>query len=61
MRWLLLESNYKIKYDGFDPKKPESVIGISILQEENLQQSIEIAGKVQQAFTKFTSNKNRGS
>ena len=55
-----LESNYKIKYDGFDPKKPESVIGISILQEENLQQSIEIAGKVQQAFTKFTSNKNRG-
>lgn len=55
-----LESNYKIKYDGFDPKKPESVIGISILQEENLQQSIEIAGKVQQAFTKFTPNKNRG-
>lgn len=55
-----LESNYKIKYDGFDPKKPESVIGISILQEENLQHSIEIAGKVQQAFTKFTPNKNRG-
>lgn len=55
-----LESNYKIKYDGFDPKKPESVIGISILQEETLQQSIELAGKVQKAFTKFTSNKNRG-
>lgn len=55
-----LESNYKVKYDGFDPKKPESVIGISILQEENLQQSIEIAGKVQQAFTKFTPNKSRG-
>lgn len=55
-----LESDYKIKYDGFDPNKPESVIGISIMQEENIQQSIDIAGKVQQAFTKFTPNKNRG-
>ena len=55
-----LESDYKIKYDGFDPKSPESVMGISIMQEENIQQSIDIAGKVQQAFTKFTPNKNRG-
>ena len=30
------------------------------MQEENIQQSIDIAGKVQQAFTKFTPNKNRG-
>lgn len=55
-----LESDYKIKYDGFDPKSPESVMGISIMQEENIQQSIDIAGKVQQAFTKFTPSKNRG-
>lgn len=55
-----LESDYKIKYDGFDPKSPESVMGISIMQEENIQQSIDIAGKVQQAFTKFTPNRNRG-
>ena len=55
-----LESDYKIKYDGFDPKSPESVMGISIMQEENIQQSIDIAGKVQQAFTKFTTSKNRG-
>ena len=38
-----LESDYKIKYDGFDPKSPESVMGISIMQEENIQQSIDIA------------------
>lgn len=55
-----LESDYKIKYDGYDPKSPESVIGINILQEEYLDQSIELADKVQQFFTKKTNNKNRG-
>ncbi|MQP24306.1 N-acetylmuramoyl-L-alanine amidase [Flavobacterium sp. LMO8] len=55
-----LETNYKIKYDGFDPNSPESVIGISILQEEHLDQSIELAGRVQEFFTKKTDNKNRG-
>ena len=55
-----LEADYKIKYDGYDPKSPESVIGINILQEEYLDQSIELADKVQLFFTKKTSNKNRG-
>ncbi len=55
-----LEADYKIKYDGFDPNSPESVIGISILQEEYLNQSIELAGRVQQFFTKKTDNKDRG-
>ena len=55
-----LEKDYKIKYDGFDPNSPESVIGISILQEEHLDQSIELAGRVQEFFTKKTDNKNRG-
>jgi len=55
-----LESDYKIKYDGFDPNSPESVIGISILQEEYLDQSIELAGRVQQFFAIKTSAKNRG-
>lgn len=55
-----LEADYKIKYDGYDPQSPESVIGINILQEEYLDQSIELADKVQQFFTKKTNNKNRG-
>ena len=55
-----LETDYKIKYDGFDPNSPESVIGISILQEEHLDQSIELAGRVQEFFTKKTDGKNRG-
>lgn len=55
-----LESDYKVKYDGFDPKSPESVIGINILQEEYLDQSIELADNIQSFFTKKTKNKNRG-
>lgn len=55
-----LEKNYKIKYDGFDPNKPESVMGLSIQQEENLEQSIAIASKIQEAFIKYIGNKNRG-
>ena len=55
-----LETDYKIKYDGYDPNSPESVIGISILQEEHLDQSIELAGRVQEFFKKKTDNKNRG-
>ena len=55
-----LEADYKVKYDGFDPNSPESVIGISILQEEHLDQSIELAGRVQQFFTKKTDYRNRG-
>ena len=55
-----LETDYKIKYDGFDPNSPESVIGISILQEEHLDQSIELAERVQEFFTKKTDYRNRG-
>ncbi|MFD2909064.1 N-acetylmuramoyl-L-alanine amidase [Flavobacterium ardleyense] len=55
-----LEADYKVKYDGFDPNSPESIIGISILQEEHLDQSIELAGRVQQFFTKKADYRNRG-
>jgi N-acetylmuramoyl-L-alanine amidase len=55
-----LEDNYEIKYEGFDPNSPESVIGISILQEEYRELSVELAAKVQQAFIKKSKSKNRG-
>ncbi|MBY0487121.1 MAG: N-acetylmuramoyl-L-alanine amidase, partial [Flavobacteriaceae bacterium] len=37
---ILLEDNYKETYEGFDPKKPESLLGITMMQEENLKSSI---------------------
>lgn len=49
---VLMEDNYQERYQGFDPNSAESVIGLSLLQEENLDKSLEIANLVQQNFTK---------
>ena len=49
---ITLESNYKLKYDGYDPKSPESVIGTSVMQEDNLNQSIEMAALLEKNFEK---------
>ncbi|MGJ8744701.1 N-acetylmuramoyl-L-alanine amidase family protein [Polaribacter sp.] len=48
---ILLEDNYKDKYIGFDPNSAESVIGLSLLQEENLDKSLTIASLIQTNFT----------
>ena len=57
---ILLEKDYKEKYNGFDPNKPETLIGLKILQEEYLNQSIDLAAKVQENFTKTLNRKDRG-
>ncbi len=44
---IFLEDNYEEKYVGFDPNSPESFIGLTILQEEYLDQSIMLAGLIQ--------------
>lgn len=49
---ILLEDNYKQNYD-YDPNSPESVIGLSVLQEENLDASLSFASIVQTNFTKL--------
>ena len=48
---ILLEDNYRDKYKGFDPNSAESVIGLSLLQEENLDRSLAIASLIQHSFT----------
>lgn len=47
---ILLEDNYKDKYKGFDPNSAESVIGLSLLQEENLDKSLAIASLIRNNF-----------
>lgn len=55
-----LEKDYKIKYDGYDPNSPESVIGMTVIQEEYLDQSIELAAGIQEGFEEGLGRKSRG-
>lgn len=54
-----LEKDYKQKYNGFDPNKPETMIGMQILQEEYLDNSIALAGSIQRNFIEM-GKKSRG-
>ncbi|MES2573880.1 MAG: N-acetylmuramoyl-L-alanine amidase [Bacteroidota bacterium] len=47
---ITLEKDYKQKYDGFDPNSPESMISMTIMQEEYLENSISLASKVEEGF-----------
>lgn len=44
---IFLEENYEETYAGFDPNSPESLIGLTLMQEEYLDQSIMLAGLIQ--------------
>ena len=56
---LLYEDNYKDKYVGFDPNSAESVIGLSLLQEENLDRSLAIASLIQTNFASKLKREDR--
>lgn len=47
------EKDYKQKYDGFDPNSPESIMGLTLMQEEFLDNSIFLASKVEEQFAKL--------
>lgn len=55
-----LEENYKTKYAGYNPNAPESLISATIAQEEYLDQSIELASRIQDNFENKVNRKNRG-
>jgi N-acetylmuramoyl-L-alanine amidase len=57
---ILLEKNYKKSYKGFDPNRPETLIGLKILQEEYLNRSISLASKIEKNFTQKLNRKSRG-
>ncbi len=56
---ITLEKDYKQKYEGYDPKSPETYIGLTMMQEEYLGSSIALAGKVQEQFMNV-GKKSRG-
>lgn len=57
---IFLEDDYKSHYDGFDPNSPESFIGLTLMQEEYLDQSTQLARLVQDNFTKTLKRNDRG-
>lgn len=57
---ILLENNYKETYKGFNPNNSESLIGLTMMQEENLNSSINLATKVQDNFTHNLERNSRG-
>ena len=57
---ILLEDNYKKTYQGFDPNKPETLIGLTIKKEQNLDNSIGLASAIQNNFTNNLDRKTRG-
>ena len=57
---ILMEDNYEANYEGFDPNSPGSIIGLTVLQEEYLDQSLALASVVQDQFTNTLKRKSRG-
>ncbi len=57
---IYLEEDYEVTYGGFDPKSPESYIGLTLMQEEFMEQSIFLADHVQRNFTNLNKRVNRG-
>ena len=57
---IFLEDNYEETYEGFDPNSPESLIGLTLMQEEYLEQSIEIASYIEKEFVGTAKRKSRG-
>lgn len=57
---IMMEDDYKTKYAGFDPSAPESIIGLTLIQEDYIHQSIDLASRVQDGFTYDLKRKNRG-
>ena len=48
---ITMEKDYKQKYEGYDPKSPETMIGLTLMQEEYMENSISLASKIQDAFS----------
>jgi len=57
---ILLEDNYQEKYENFDPNSPESYIAMSLQQSAFLNQSLELAAKIQDQFRDRVGRVDRG-
>ena len=56
---IYLEDNYETRYAAYDINSPQSIIGLTIMQEEFLDQSILLGKMMQDNFTKNLNRKDR--
>lgn len=57
---IFLEEDNEKHYEGFDPNNPESLIGITLMMEDYLDQSIQLASYIQNNFKYKLKRKSRG-
>ncbi len=57
---ITLEDNYEEHYEGFDPSAPETMVGLSMMHQTYLGNSILLADLVQKQFSERVGRKSRG-
>jgi N-acetylmuramoyl-L-alanine amidase len=57
---ILLEDDHELKYDGYDPKDPESMIALSLRQSAYLDHSLELSALIQGQFKDRVQRSDRG-
>lgn len=57
---IFLEDDHEKHYEGFNPNSPESLIGLTLMQEDYVDQSITLARFVEDNFQNKLNRKSRG-
>jgi len=57
---ILIEKDYKQRYEGFDPNSSESYIMFEFMQDKNMAQSVELARFVQKRACTSANRQNKG-
>lgn len=57
---ILLEDGHELKYDGYDPKDPESMIALSLRQNVHLDHSLLLSALIQKQFKERVGRPDRG-
>lgn len=57
---VLMEEDYSVKYDGFNPNSPEANIIFTLYQNAYLDQSLEMASRIQNQFKETAKRSDRG-
>lgn len=57
---IMIEKDYKERYEGYDPNSPESTIMFEFLHDRNMSKSVELAKLVQRCVCATATRQNKG-